>query len=233
MPVSQAPAADPAPEFARRRLVFAKTGRARYISHLDLMRTLTRAFARADVPLRYTEGFNPHPRVSLALPLPVGHESACELMDFETDANILPESIPGRLNPFMPEGISARGVASAERAVSGIKWIDTCLSLEYDSPRPGAADAISQFFSRESIVVQKRSKRSVSEIDLTASVRLVYVRARDTRRVAMRALLSAASPCVGPGLLVEAVSRDAPELSPGYVRASRVRLFDADMRLFA
>jgi radical SAM family uncharacterized protein/radical SAM-linked protein len=228
--------APPSPElasgFAKYRLVFEKTGRSRYISHLDLMRTLTRAFARADVPLRHTEGFNPHPRVSLALPLPVGHESVCELMDFETDAEIPPESIPGRLNPFMPEGIVARAIADAGRSASQIKWVDTCIALEYDSPRPGAADALEKFFSQERIIVQKRSKRSVLELDIIPSMQLESVLMPDQRRVDIRALLSANSPSINPELLVAAISRDAPELSPDYVKMARVRLFDSDMRLF-
>ena len=57
------------------RLLFSKTGRAVYISHLDLMRTLTRAFLRAECRLKYSEGFNPHPQISIALPL--SDVSAC------------------------------------------------------------------------------------------------------------------------------------------------------------
>ena len=57
------------------RLLFSKTGRAKYISHLDLMRTFQRAFARAGIAIKHTEGFNPHPFVSIALPLSVGYSS--------------------------------------------------------------------------------------------------------------------------------------------------------------
>ena len=64
------------------RMRFSNTGRAVYISHLDLMRTITRAFLRAECRLKYSEGFNPHPNISIALPLSVGCESVCEIMDF-------------------------------------------------------------------------------------------------------------------------------------------------------
>ena len=57
------------------RLLFSKTGRAKYISHLDLMRTFQRAFFRSGIQIRHTEGFNPHPFVSIALPLSVGYSS--------------------------------------------------------------------------------------------------------------------------------------------------------------
>ena len=64
------------------RLLFSKTGRAKYISHLDLMRTFQRAFARAHIQIKHTEGFNPHPFVSIALPLSVGYSSQCEILEF-------------------------------------------------------------------------------------------------------------------------------------------------------
>ena len=64
------------------RLLFSKTGRAKYISHLDLMRTFQRAFARAGIAIKHTEGFNPHPFVSIALPLSVGYSSQCEILEF-------------------------------------------------------------------------------------------------------------------------------------------------------
>ena len=64
------------------RIVFSKTGMGKYISHLDLMHTMQRVFLRSGHRLKYSEGFNPHPIVSIALPLSVGHASVCELMDF-------------------------------------------------------------------------------------------------------------------------------------------------------
>ena len=65
------------------RLLFEKTGNAVWMSHLDLMRVFQRAFKRAGLSLTHTQGFNPRPSVSIALPLSVGVESVCELLDFE------------------------------------------------------------------------------------------------------------------------------------------------------
>ena len=64
------------------RILFEKTGRARYISHLDLQHTIQRSFARAGIAVRHSNGFNPHPQMTIALPLPLGCESLCEIMDF-------------------------------------------------------------------------------------------------------------------------------------------------------
>ena len=68
-----------------RRLLFEKTGSAVWMSHLDLMRLFQRAFKRAELPLTHTQGFNPRPSVSIALPLSVGVESVCELLDFDLE----------------------------------------------------------------------------------------------------------------------------------------------------
>ena len=81
------------------RLLFEKTGNAIWISHLDLMRLFQRAFKRAGLPLTHTQGFNPRPSVSIALPLSVGVESRCELLDFDLDgAAVSAQQIMDKLN---------------------------------------------------------------------------------------------------------------------------------------
>jgi len=90
-----------------RRILFEKTGNAVWISHLDLMRLFQRAFKRAGLPLKHTQGFNPRPSVSIALPLSVGVESKCELLDFELDTTeiISNGQIVSRLNKALVDGI--------------------------------------------------------------------------------------------------------------------------------
>ena len=81
------------------RLLFTKTGEAVWMSHLDLMRLFQRAFKRAGLHLTHTQGFNPRPSVSIALPLSLGMESRCELLDFELDGDeVTFKEIAERLN---------------------------------------------------------------------------------------------------------------------------------------
>ena len=77
------------------RLLFEKTGSAVWMSHLDLMRLFQRAFKRAELPLTHTQGFNPRPSVSIALPLSVGVESVCELLDFDLEGEKVEAENPG------------------------------------------------------------------------------------------------------------------------------------------
>ena len=70
---------------AKLRLLFVKEEQASYISHLDLMRTFQRVFPRGGLELKHSQGFHPHPLISIVLPLPVGQSSDCELLDFEVE----------------------------------------------------------------------------------------------------------------------------------------------------
>ena len=86
------------------RALFEKAGNARYISHLDLMRVFQRAFKRAGLPLTHTQGFNPRPSVSIALPLSLGVESQCELLDFELERPYACAEIREKLNAALIDG---------------------------------------------------------------------------------------------------------------------------------
>ena len=84
---------------------FSKTGYVKYISHLDLLRLFKRAFKKTGIKLRYSEGFNPHPKLGFAQPLSLGYSSECELLEFETVENFKPEALMKLLSHEMPKGI--------------------------------------------------------------------------------------------------------------------------------
>ncbi|MBR5490556.1 MAG: TIGR03936 family radical SAM-associated protein, partial [Oscillospiraceae bacterium] len=154
------------------RLRFAKKGRAVYISHLDLMRTMQRAFLRAGYPLRYSEGFNPHAQISILLPLSVGCSSSCELMDFQLTANVDFAEMPARLSAAMPEGIEALEVYETERKVKELKWLSVKGRFEYDNGGyEEMAAALNKFYSAESIVIEKKTKRGMGEADIAPAIR--------------------------------------------------------------
>ena len=88
------------------RILFEKKGNAIWISHLDLMRVFQRAFKRAGLNLTHTQGYNPRPSVSIALPLSVGVESNCELLDFDLDGDkVANRVVRGKLNDYLVPGI--------------------------------------------------------------------------------------------------------------------------------
>ena len=113
------------------RLLFTKTGRAKYISHLDLMRTFQRAFARAGIAIKHTEGFHPHPFVSIALPLSVGYSSQCEILEFGLLEGTSHGEVPARLTAAMPEGILVHECYPAQRKIRELTYVNYIMNLEY------------------------------------------------------------------------------------------------------
>ena len=107
------------------RLLFEKKGNAVWISHLDLMRMFQRAFNRAKLPLTHTQGFNPRPSVSIALPLSVGIESSCELLDFRLDGEPVSNmEICERLNRVLVEGVKVLSVYDDGQKIKDLCYLD-------------------------------------------------------------------------------------------------------------
>ncbi len=89
----------------RLRLRFLRGQELKYISHLDLMRLWERALRRGEIPLVYTEGYSPHPRISLAAPLSIGMTSEAELMDLTVDRSASAHSVMRGVRPQLPRGL--------------------------------------------------------------------------------------------------------------------------------
>ena len=110
---------------------YAKYGDAKYVSHLDLIRLFSRVFKRAGVPLTYSEGFNPHPYISIALPLSLGYTGECEFLDMIILDDMPCEEIISRMNATLPEGIVAQSAYEGGRPVREIAYSLYEISLEY------------------------------------------------------------------------------------------------------
>jgi radical SAM-linked protein len=216
----------------RLRLRFSKTGRAVYISHLDLLRTMQRAFLRAELPIRYSEGFNPHAQLFFALPLSVGTASLCELMDFRLRAFMSLPEIPFRLNRVLPEGVKILEAYEWENKFGQIKWLDVDGVFEYDaSPTAETLQGLMDFFARERIIISKKTKRGTGEADIAPDIRNISF---DTEgdRVRLKALVSAQEPTLKPELLSAALGQLAPELRPDFAAFTRTQLYDAALHVF-
>lgn len=214
------------------RMLFAKTGRAVYISHLDLMRTITRAFLRAECRLKYSEGFNPHPNISIALPLSVGCESVCEIMDFKMLEDMPCEEIKSRISNQFPEGIEVIDVYEMQRKVKEIKWLRISGVFEYDE-RDAAqmAEKLNEFYAAESIVITKKTKRGMGESDIRPAIKEISFEASG-RDVILSAVISAQEPTLNPELIADALRQLAPEYAPNFAKFRRLEIFDENMEIF-
>ena len=218
------------------RLRFEKTGRAVYISHLDLMHTMQRAFNRAGYHLKYSEGFNPHPQIAIALPLSVGTASLCEIMDFKLKEDPELRELPQRLSAVMPEGIRVTEAYEFTRKVAELKWLHVDGFFEYDERDPGEMEeALRRFYERESIVITKKTKRGMGETDIRPGIRALGFEARKEDGqdgVWVEAVISAQEPTINPELLAEALRQLAPELAPDFAKFTRIETYDAAMQVY-
>ena len=214
------------------RVLFEKKGRAAYISHLDLMHTLSRVFVRAGVKIKHTEGFNPHPYMSIAIPLSVCCESECELMDFVT-ADYMPfDEIRERLNNAVPEGIKIIRVYKPETKVRDIKWIEHTGVLEYDSiDAKIAAEKLNELFSRESLVINKKTKHGFADVDMIPNIKSIRFEAGD-KTVNISCIISGQEPSVNPNQIITAITTHMPELTPDFSIFCRKNLYFEDMKEF-
>ncbi len=214
------------------RLRFRKTGRAIYISHLDLMQTMQRAFFRAELPLRYSEGFNPHPLISIALPLSVGAASECELMDFRLKEDVDLSSLPARLTAVLPEGIEVLEAYEFTRKAAELKWLRVRGIWEYDTRCAAEMlSPLSDFYAREQIVITKKTKRGMGETDIRPAIREIRF-TQDGTDIKMEAVISAQEPTLNPELLADALRQLCPDTAPGFAKFTRIETYDKDMRIF-
>ena len=214
------------------RLRFEKTGRAVWISHLDLMHTMQRAFSRAGYALKYSEGFNPHPQISIALPLSVGMASRCEIMDFrlKNDADL--NELPARLTAVMPEGIRVTDCYEQVNKPALLKYLEIEGSFEYDArDTEEMAKALTDFYAWESIVITKKTKRGVGESDIRPAIRDISFTA-GVGEVRLHAVISAQEPTLNPALLADALRQLQPDIAPDFERFIRIENYLENMEVF-
>ncbi|MCL2421251.1 MAG: TIGR03936 family radical SAM-associated protein [Defluviitaleaceae bacterium] len=155
--------------YERRWLRFAKGGKMKYIGHLDLLKIFQSAIRRAKLPIAYSMGFNPHQRLSFALPLPVGMDSVCEYMELLLDEPA--ENFKKDLDAQLPDGLTLLDLydipEKAPRPAAAITAIDYRLTFPGAKQSKPFLDAISD--TRE-IVVLKKTKSGEREADIRPDI---------------------------------------------------------------
>ena len=215
------------------RALFEKTGNAVWISHLDLMRVFQRAFKRAGLPLTHTQGFNPRPSVSIALPLSVGVQSGCELLDFDLDGmDVNCEEICLRLNQALVDGVRVLKVYEDGAKIKHLALLHSRLTLEYDAGVPQNAVAeIEALLSRPSLIVQKKGKSGIVDQDIIPMVRSFAVSAGE-KELTIEVLACCQNPTLNPMQIVLAVENYLPELKPDHVLCQRLEIYDMKENVF-
>ena len=162
----------------RLRVRYAKRGRLRFTSHRDFSRAFERAVFRAQVPMAYSSGFNPHPRISYAGAAPTGSASEAEYLEIALAAVLDPAVVHGQLEEALPDGLDVVEVVDAALLPPGSladlltasRWvIDTAATPE------AARAAVEAFLAEESVVVERMTKKGMREFDCRAAVAALAV----------------------------------------------------------
>ena len=216
------------------RILFEKRGNAVWISHLDLMRLFQRAFKRAGLPLTHTQGYNPRPSVSIALPLSVGIESRCELLDFELDGDeVSCDEIRSRLNQTLTEGIRVLAVCKKGRKLKELTFLQCRITLEYDSGVPAdAQEQIAKLFSRDELILPKKTKNGIQDQNIIPMIRRMSVSSGTENVIILEALICCQNPSLNPMQIVAAIDRYLPEMKPDFAVCMRHEVFDQDEKVF-
>ena len=216
------------------RLLFEKTGSAVWMSHLDLMRVFQRAFKRANLPLKHTQGFNPRPSVSIALPLSVAVDSVCELLDFDLDGVSVPcDEITERLNRALVSGVVVHKTYETGRKLRDLALLDCKVTMEYDNGAPiGTVEAIKELFSREEVIVAKKTKNGMQDQNIISMIRHLDLAQIDDKIIEIRVRICCQNPTLNPAQIVTAVSMYLPEFAPDFTKCTRLEIFDNQEEIF-
>lgn len=218
------------------RIRFSKTDTARFISHLDLMRTLQRGFLRAGISIRHTEGFHPHPYISIPLPLPLGFSSECEVLEFGLLGGAAPEALPELLTQALPAGLTVHRCYEGGLPFRRLCYVRYEMDLEFDEPlAEEAALALKDITGREAHIIQKRSKKAKSgmtELDIIPLIQRVESLEPQGDRLHLGVLLQAQNPGLNPDLLIGALRTEFPHLAPAYTSFHRKAILDEQFNPF-
>lgn len=216
------------------RLLFSKTDRCKYISHLDINRCMSRALTRAQIPLWYTEGFNPHPYMSFSLPLPLGVESMCESLEIRITGDISNKDIKDKLNAVLPSGIRIVDVYDDFRDCSEIAFSDYVFKYDFEN-NEAAVDKIRDVLSQDSIMAMKRGKQGrrkvLKEVDIKPLIDRCSVSVRDNSTVINARLAAGQHSNLSPELFSQTVLKLAG-LEFEWKSISRLALLDANYNNF-
>ena len=216
------------------RALFEKTGNAAYISHLDLMRLFQRSFKRAGLPLTHTKGFNPRPSVSIALPLSLGVESVCELLDFDLEAGDFScQEIMDRLNGNLTDGVRVLQVYKDTSKLKNLAYLSCEITLEYDAGIPAdAGTRILGLFTEQEVIVEKKGKNGLTEQNIAPMILELEAEVLNPMELCLKALICCQNPSLNPAQIAAAIAKYLPDLAPDFVRICRREIYNTDREIF-
>ena len=210
------------------RVRYSKSGSLMFISHLDLNRTMTAAFLRSKLPIYYSQGFNPHPKIVFSQPLPVGVSSECEYMDFSVTEDIPFEKISETMNSVMPEGIRFLECYEPVGKFKDILWAE----YEYVFDIKPSEELIMEIRNSldGSVVVEKKTKSGVKTIDISPLMDVLYVGEKEGKTSVRLLLCCDELNFIGPNIPIKYLMDTVTNLSDIEYTIKRKRVLLKDKK---
>ncbi len=201
------------------RIRFSKAGRMIYVSHLDVNRMMTRAVRRAELPMWYTEGFNPHPYIAFALPLSLGQSSSCEYMDIRIESDMTNDEVNKRLSSAMPEGVEIVSVTDPVYNINEISAAEYQVKLIFNSE--DEADAFGkkaeELMNSEELTAEKMGKKGhrkvLKQVNLIEQIFEKNVEIQNSAVVMNLTVAAGSSVNLNPSLLIETLEKQTGNFS--------------------
>lgn len=213
------------------RIWFSKQGRVKYVSHLDIMRCMTRAVRRADIPLWYTEGFNPHPYLNFLQPMPLGVEGLNEPLDIRIEGDISNDKIMENLNNVLPVGIKVTRVTEPYMKSNDLAFAEYEIYFEKEDD---LTEKLASAMESGELICEKMGKvngrKRIKEVNVSENIKKYSISENDDAVVMNVILPGGNTKNVNPMNLLSALNK---YLSSDIVPLNIIRLGLLDENLIA
>ena len=219
------------------RFRFKKVGSLQYVSHLDLVRTMHKIVVRSRLPLKYTEGFNPKPKMVFAAPLSIGTESLCEFLDLRLSERVDESTALKALNDNMTDEMQAIEAYYPETKFTDLRWLSYTVSMKTNGASDELCERINSALSSDVIEIEKKTKSGIKSVNIRPLIKSADA-FFDGEEIRIVCLLSAdPSEFLNPEYLVRYLRESIgvlsdPCLTNEYYSILREEAYTADMKKF-
>jgi len=215
------------------RMSFEKTGMAKFISHLDTVRCITRAMKRANVPIWFTEGFNPHAFLTFAMPLSLGFESLCETVDFRLTEEMDLTELSKQIDDALPVDITVKKISVPHMSPNEIRWAE--YKIIFNNPDELLLENAHSILSADEILVEKKGKQGrkkvTKEVNIKEHIRTYELEENDSKLTLKTVLSSGTSININPMLLIGALTKNT-NTDEQDVDIIKVKSYTENMEIF-
>jgi radical SAM-linked protein len=197
------------------RIKFTKKGNLMYISHLDLAKTMQRIMVRADINIWYSEGFNPQPKLVFAVPLPVGVESDCELLDIRITKQMSLDEVSARLKKNFPDEMKILDVYTPSVKFKHLAYIDYTIKLHSPKITQSTKSQIEELFTGECNITKTTKSGNEKIVNICEFIHSLSVELVDDDIVINTVLCADGERYLNPELLIDAIKNNIDILTSG------------------